>query len=78
MKNIGTGKYLHDATPAKYDDPVYFTFCTISPKSGIETLSILNPQPSAIYTLQGVRVVGTENLKPGIYIRDGRKFIVKP
>ena len=29
LRNIGTGKYLHDAAPAKYDTPVYFTFCTL-------------------------------------------------
>lgn len=29
LKNIGTGKYLKDAAPAKYDDPTYFTFCTL-------------------------------------------------
>ncbi len=33
LKNVGTGKYLKDATPAKYDDPVYFTFCTLSEKA---------------------------------------------
>ena len=29
IKNIGTGLYLKDAGPAKYDDPTYFTFCTL-------------------------------------------------
>ena len=30
LKNIGTGKYLHnDNLPAKYDDPFYFTFGTL-------------------------------------------------
>lgn len=30
LKNKGTGKYLHaDNLPAKYDDPFYFTFCTL-------------------------------------------------
>ena len=27
MKNIGTGLYLSDNAPAKYEDPTYFTFC---------------------------------------------------
>ena len=29
IKNIGTGKYLKDSAPAKYDDPTYFTLCTL-------------------------------------------------
>lgn len=81
LKNVGTGKYLHDISPAKYDEPVYFTFCTLGTKTGITTPP-LNPQssifnlPSSTYTLQGVNV-GTD-LKPGIYIKEGKKFIVKP
>ena len=26
LKNVGTGKYLQDASPAKYDEPAYFSF----------------------------------------------------
>lgn len=29
IKNIGTGKYLKDASPARYDDPTYFSLCTL-------------------------------------------------
>ena len=29
IKNIGTGLYLKDAAPAKYEEPTYFTFCTL-------------------------------------------------
>ena len=29
LLNKGTGKYLKDASPAKYDDPTYFTFCKL-------------------------------------------------
>ncbi len=36
LKNVGTGKYLHDASPAKYNDPAYFQFCTLKP-IGTET-----------------------------------------
>ena len=39
LKNIGTGKYLHDAAPAKYDTPTYFTFCTIGGTSGVKTIN---------------------------------------
>ena len=26
LKNVGTGKYLQDASPAKYDEPAFFSF----------------------------------------------------
>ena len=29
IKNIGTDKYLKDASPAKYNDATYFTLCTL-------------------------------------------------
>ncbi len=29
LKNVGTGKYLKDASSAKYDTRTYFTFCTL-------------------------------------------------
>ena len=31
LKNIGTGRYLKDSAPAKYDEPTYFTLCTTTP-----------------------------------------------
>ena len=30
LKNKGTGKYLKDASTAKFDDPTYFSFCTVA------------------------------------------------
>ena len=75
LKNVGTGKYLHDASPARYDDPAYFTFCTLGTKTGITPLpSDICPHPSVIYNLQGVNM-GTD-LKPGIYIKEGKKVII--
>lgn len=81
LRNVGTGKYLKDASPAKYDDPTYFTFCTLAPAtSGI---SELTEEPVArrqsdeyVYNLQGVRVAKKSNwnsLPRGIYIVNGRK-----
>ena len=32
LKNVGTGKYLKDNSVAKYDEPTYFTFCTLEEK----------------------------------------------
>jgi hypothetical protein len=79
IKNVGTGKYLKDATsPAMYDEPTYFTFCTLKAvTSGIE--SPLTPHVSSItndvYTLQGVKVGTKEewnSLPRGIYVVDGK------
>ena len=81
MKNVGTGKYLHDATPAKYDDPVYFNFCTLGTANGIDlpTQSPMVNGQSSIFTLQGVKVGNVEqwnSLPRGIYIVNG-KLITK-
>ena len=29
LKNVGTNLYLKDGAPAKYEEPTYFTFCTL-------------------------------------------------
>ena len=42
---------------------------------GISNVKAQTPADGAIYTLQGVKVEGA--LKPGIYIKNGRKFVVK-
>ena len=42
---------------------------------GIRSVKVQNPNNGDIYTLQGVKVEG--NPKPGIYVRNGRKFVVK-
>ncbi|MBR6181614.1 MAG: hypothetical protein IKQ77_10420 [Prevotella sp.] len=77
LKNVGTGLYLHDSSPAKYDTPKYFTFCTTEKVTGITTVpSSCKRDDGSIYDLLGRRVDGN-NLRPGIYIRSGRKFVVK-
>ncbi|MBQ1668750.1 MAG: hypothetical protein II063_12330 [Prevotella sp.] len=79
LKNIGTGKYLHDAAPAKYDTPTYFTFCTIGGTSGVKTINS-DKHDETIYNLQGIKI-GTRNdinqLPRGLYLMNGKKFIVK-
>ncbi|MCH5238063.1 MAG: leucine-rich repeat domain-containing protein [Muribaculaceae bacterium] len=47
-------------------------------ESGIETINGNSSEesPSPIYDLGG-RTISPENLAPGIYIRDGKKFVVK-
>ena len=70
------------AHPAKFDEPTYFTFCTLKetdvPPTGIENVqrSTLNVQRDAWYTLDGRRV-NAENLRPGLYINNGKKVFKK-
>ena len=51
LKNVGTGKYLKDASAAKYDEPTYFTFKTVSanPENSIESkiLAVVNRETNA-------------------------------
>ena len=78
MKNVGTGKYLKDPnSPANHDEPTYFTFCTLkAATTGISTIHADRAQGDVVYTLDGRRVNG-KDLKPGIYIKSGKKFVVK-
>ena len=79
MKNIGTGKYLKDATPAKYDDPVYMNFYKKGSSSGITTIQ-REIENDVVYNLQGVKVGSRNELKSlprGIYIIGGKKVVVK-
>ena len=78
LKNIGTGKYLKDATAAKYDDPTYFTFCTmkVSDATAIKAVSqVDNSSDDRIYDLNG-RLVNKNSLRPGIYIQNKKKIII--
>ena len=82
LRNIGTGKYLQDAAPAKYDTPAYFNFCTVPAITAVDEVKreIVIPMDNAIYNMQGVKV-GTpatwETLAPGLYIMNGKKIIKK-
>ena len=69
IKNIGTGKYLKDASPAKYDDATYFTLCTLISSdydfSANHVLNVTNSTAgtnlwdnSATYTLPSSMVAG--------------------
>lgn len=81
LKNVGTGKYLHDNTPAKYDDPVYFSFCTLKTTTGVTSLQTSpRRETDAVYSLQGVKMgtmEGWTELPRGLYIVNGKK-IYKP
>ena len=80
MKNGATGKYLKDATsPAKYDEPTYFTLCTLKEGTTTGINDVRSKREDVrlgIYTLDG-RKVNAENLRPGLYIKNGRKVVIK-
>jgi hypothetical protein len=62
-----------------FDEPTYFTFCTLKEKTatGIEeVISKKAESKSGVYTLDG-RCVNADNLRPGLYIMNGRKVAVK-
>ena len=82
LRNVGTGKYLKDAqNPAKFDEPTYFTFCTLKEDvtTGIEQLGEHREDRvhrEGVWTMDGRKVNG-ENLRPGLYIVNGKKKVVK-
>ena len=80
MKNNGTGKYLKDAAhPAMFDEPTYFTFCTLKTvtTTGIQEVNAKKAEANTgVYTLDGRRV-NADNLRPGLYIVNGKKVVIK-
>ena len=77
LRNVSTGKYLHDNGPARYDDPAYFRFCTTKYALGIEVLpTVATPADDALYDLNGRRV-DSSHPRPGLYLRHGRKVIIR-
>lgn len=84
MKNKGTGKYLKDAAhPAMFDEPTYFTFCTLKETdepTGIRSITSDSlPQPllnEGYYTLDG-RKLSSKPTQRGIYIVNGKKVVIK-
>ena len=73
LRNVGTGLYLHDTSPAMFDTPAYFTFCTLRAVTGINEISTDSPD-YVTYDLMGRRV--NDNYK-GIVIQNGKKYIRK-
>ena len=76
LKNVGTGKYLKDAGNANYDEPTYFSFCTLATTTAINDITITKPHNSTLYDLLGRRV-NESALRPGIYIKNGHKVVKK-
>ena len=78
LRNVGTGKYLKDATSAKYAEPTYFTLCTLKEDTTTAIKVIRKTDGSkdgAIYDLNGRRM-NEKHLRPGIYIRNNQKIII--
>jgi len=73
LKNVGTGKYLKDAGNANHDEPTHFSFCTLAITTAVSHTAIDRIPDGALYDLQGRRV-DKSTLRPGIYIRNGRKL----
>lgn len=65
------GTIWHNIRYAK--DPFVFK---IELPTGIKEVEA-NDADKSVYTLGGVRITNTENLPKGIYIRNGKKFVVK-
>lgn len=76
LRNVGTGLYLKDASPAKYDMPTYFTFCTTEVISEVVQIPYERQHDGFVYDLQGRRMK-TTCLTPGIYIRNGKKLLIR-
>jgi hypothetical protein len=79
LRNVGTGKYLKTNDAAKYDEPTYFTFCTLKEVTdGIESIqnTQLPVQDDQWYTLDGRRINGQPTQK-GLYIINGKKVVIK-
>ena len=76
LKNVGTGKYLKDATAARYDEPTYFTFCTLKEDTSTDICQTTQNRhermaDDRIYNLAGQRV--SSDYK-GIVIINGKKI----
>lgn len=79
LKNMYTGKYLHDNLSAKYDAPAYMDFLVAGSTTGISTRKVTaDANDDAVYTLQGQKVgVRSQwnSLPRGIYVVNGKKII---
>ena len=81
LKNEGTGKYMKDASnPAMFDEPTYFTFCTLKEGSttGISTPFQMKSdiKNNIWYTMDGRRIDGKPT-RAGLYIVNGKKVVIK-
>ena len=52
-----------------------YLYAEVKPETGVAAPTLVRVPVEAVYTLQGVRV--SQPTQPGIYIRGGKKFVVK-
>ena len=67
------------AHPAMFDEPTYLTFCTLKTvtTTGIQEVNTNKiGTKSGVFTLDG-RKVNADNLRPGLYIINGKKVMIK-
>ncbi len=79
LRNVGTGKYLKNNDAAKYDEPTYFTFCTLKEvTTGIEAITNkYEPQYADQWYMMDGRQLSSRPSKPGLYIHNGRKVVIR-
>ena len=80
IKNYATGKYLKDPShPAMFDEPTYFTFCSLKETDEPTGIVDVKREPIAnnrYYTLDGRQLNGQPTQR-GIYIINGKKVVIK-
>ncbi len=81
LRNVGTGKYLKNRDAAKYDEPSYFTLCTLQDATmGVDEKEMVESEHQSTakgwYTLDG-RKLFEKPAQPGLYIANGKKVLVK-
>jgi hypothetical protein len=70
-------KAVAHAAGYEESDVAEFSFQLFDPSGVREVSDRLPAKVKGTYTLFGVKVTDTKHLQPGIYIRDGRKIVVK-
>ena len=68
-------RYEHFVSPEGDNLPAITLTYNIGTDTGINNVTVDTKQADAIYTLSGVRVSG--KLPAGVYIKNGKKVIVK-
>ena len=74
IKNIGTGKYLKDAAPAKYADATYFTFCSIKEKwmtYAVDPIAETDFTTLGTYTYENGNLTASLSAENGLTIENG-------
>ena len=54
-----------------------FYFISTYDATGIESIEVIDSTDAPIYNLQGIKMQNADNLPAGIYIKNGKKYIIK-